>query len=224
MTDDHLLFVRGYPHSIPASHVKVGDELNWLSDNTSNKSSAVNFVRVKEVRRVVRKGSYAPFTTSGTIVVNQVLASTFVGFQDSGVLKVGSYFTPLAWQTLAHVFESPHRLVCATPLLWTYWCVTESYSIEGISHWVYGPLTFTMWLLGGAEGSEFSPSSSSSSSASILLTVLFVVVIMVPISMAFVLLRCLEMIGLQSVVIATLGYLYYNVYSFGRKKFVTNQL
>ena len=129
LSRDHMVFVSG-GDSLPASRVKVGDKLD---------SGAV----VERVTIVVRKGIYAPFTPSGTIMVNGIKASTYVAFQDSSVLKVGSLETPLSYQWMAHASQFPHRIYCHyfSP------CLTENYNNEGISVWVARPLEIAQWVL-----------------------------------------------------------------------------
>jgi len=129
---DHMVFVDGKSYPIPASRLKKGDRC-ILSGNES-------WATVTEIKQVVRKGVYAPFTVSGTIVVNGVLASSYVGFQDSSVLRLGDINTPLTYQWLAHAFEAPHRLVCLLG-----WCNTETYTPEGISTWVDLPHQLSLW-------------------------------------------------------------------------------
>jgi hypothetical protein len=134
ISKDHLLFVEN--KAIPASHVTVGDMVNLGTGESA---------KVKEIHIVLRSGAYAPFTMSGTIIVSGVVASSYVTLQqNSRVLVVGGYRTPISMHWLAHVFQSPHRLVC---LINVAYCKSESYSTEGISTWVKGPLHLCQWLL-----------------------------------------------------------------------------
>jgi hypothetical protein len=128
MSKDHMVFVSG--RSIPARMVKVGDKFD---------DDAV----VEMIFNVVRKGVFAPFTPSGTILVNGVKASTYISFQSSPVVKIGSFETPLTYQWVAHAFEFPHRFYC------NYFCqcLNEEYNEHGISVWVAEPLKMGRWLL-----------------------------------------------------------------------------
>jgi hypothetical protein len=127
---DHMIFVEGGT-AVPASKLKVGDRLE-------------NGEEIKMIQSVVRRGLYAPFTPSGSVVVNGVRASSFVAFQDSAYLKIGSFATPFSYQWLAHTFEAPHRL-------WCFHlggnCLKEQYSQYGISKWVQAPLNVMLWFL-----------------------------------------------------------------------------
>ena len=129
LSKDHMIFVVG-GRSLPASWIKVGDKLD-------------NGAIVEKISIVVREGIFAPFTPSGTILVNGIKASTFVAFQDSPVLKVGSLETPISYQWMAHASQFPHRFYCHHfgP------CLTEAYNEKGLSVWVVWPLGISKWLL-----------------------------------------------------------------------------
>ena len=196
LTDEHMLFVEGYQQPIPASWVKEGDRVHWISKNDDGEQ----LVTVKDIRQIVRKGSFAPFTPSGTIVVNELLASTFVGFQDSPVLKIGGYQTSIPYQTLAHLFETPHRLICANPVLFDKMCRFEAYSSGGVSQWVYLPLQFTLWLVQhlDEEKSVFAPALFCG------LAIVAIPFIAVLLALRFVEMVCTGVYGL-SVVLALLS-------------------
>jgi len=93
---------------------------------------------------VSRPGLYAPFTMSGSLVVNGVVVSSYIALQESEmlVIGVGGWSIPLTLQWLAYVFESPHRMVCRAGL-----CPSETYTADGISQWVYWPLLFSEWIV-----------------------------------------------------------------------------
>lgn len=125
LSKDHMVMVSG-KGPIPASMVEVGDRF-------------VGGERVQAVRTVPRTGVYAPFTASGTIVVNGVLASTYVAFQGSNKLILGSFKVPITYQWIAHAFLAPYRI----------WCEIfgATGSSKGISKWVEQPLRGLQGLL-----------------------------------------------------------------------------
>jgi len=135
LSKEHMVFVNG--RSIPASTVKVGDKIEIGSTGAP--------IRVARIRVVTREGIFAPFTPSGRIVVNDVVASTFVSFQGRERLAIGGFVTPLSYQWLARTFESPHRVVCH--FFMDRVCRMEGYTAEGISHWVKRPLEVSHWIL-----------------------------------------------------------------------------
>ena len=129
VSSDHMVFVET-KGAIPASMVQVGDKL-------------VGGAPVSTITRVTRRGVFAPFTPSGTIVVNGVLASSYVSFQESNVLKIGSIAMPISYHWMAHRFHLPHRIWCYHLKR----CETEETTERGISKWVHTPLRMTQWLL-----------------------------------------------------------------------------
>lgn len=128
LSPNHMVFVEG-KGPVPASMVMVGDQL-------------VGGKIVSAIGTVTRNGVYAPMTASGRIVVNGVLASNYISFQDSHVLKIGSMPTGISFQWLAHRFLIPHRIWCHQFGV----CTDEQYTDSGISTWVSRPLDVTHWL------------------------------------------------------------------------------
>ena len=100
MTTEHLLYVGA--KAVPAGKVQVGDELS-------------NGGTVVKIDSVVRLGGYAPLTTSGKIMVNDILASNYIAFQhqDGSNLQVGGHRLPmLSYHDVGHAALSLHRLYC----------------------------------------------------------------------------------------------------------------
>lgn len=128
LSPDHMLFLENNG-AVPASAVEVGDRL-------------VGGEPVSDIRHVVREGVFAPFTPSGRVVVNGVLASSYIAFQDSHSLDVGPI--SLSHQWLAHTFQFPHRI-------WCYHlgsCTKEHLNANtGIDSWVDRPLNAFVWFL-----------------------------------------------------------------------------
>lgn len=135
---DHMVF-RDDGVAVPASLLEIGDSLHLVNDG--------GLVEVRDITTVWKQGAYAPFTTSGTIAVNGIAASSYISLQsDSHLLTLGdsSITTPLSMQWLAHTFESAHRLIC-----WFHfdYCTMETYESNGLSRWIAKPLVFSQWLL-----------------------------------------------------------------------------
>jgi hypothetical protein len=128
---DHMMMVDG-DRAIPASMLKKGDLVVTASGETA---------AVKSIKKVVRKGAFAPFTESGTIVVNDLVASNYIAYQGSEYLTIGGIETPFSYQWLAHTFNSAHRLA----VMMGFKC--ESYTDSGVSHWVDVPHKVGSWLV-----------------------------------------------------------------------------
>jgi hypothetical protein len=124
ISSDHLILLGG-EHWVPAADLRVGDMLT-KGDGSST--------AISRIEHVTRKGVFAPFTVSGSIVVNDVVASNYVTFQRSEYLRIGNLETPLTFHWLGHVFESVHRLACRVVA-----CEEETYTDSGISRWVSLP-------------------------------------------------------------------------------------
>mmetsp|Transcript_3389 Transcript_3389/g.5574 ORF Transcript_3389/g.5574 Transcript_3389/m.5574 type:complete len:459 (+) Transcript_3389:75-1451(+) len=136
ITADHLLAIK-YIGFVPASTVMVGDILVGGFDDHE--------LVVVAIKTVKARGLFAPFTPSGTIVVNGVVASSFVTLQPntSTLLSlIGGRFE-LSHQWIAHTFEFPHRVACH----YMGSCPREEYDEHGISVWVSTPLKMARWLL-----------------------------------------------------------------------------
>jgi len=134
LSKDHMIYVQNKEAFVPASTVTVGDKL--LSNN--------NNVEVTKIDTVTRKGVFAPFTESGTISVNGIMASNYITMQDDRN-KLTIAGVPIAsMQRIAHSFTLPHRVICNNN---KEFCSNETYSSSGISHWVYGPYLASKWLL-----------------------------------------------------------------------------
>eukprot|EP00547_Thalassionema_nitzschioides_P003168 CAMPEP_0194211888 /NCGR_PEP_ID=MMETSP0156-20130528/11295_1 /TAXON_ID=33649 /ORGANISM="Thalassionema nitzschioides, Strain L26-B" /LENGTH=899 /DNA_ID=CAMNT_0038939575 /DNA_START=94 /DNA_END=2790 /DNA_ORIENTATION=+ len=131
ISKDHMVFVEG-GRSLPASSIKLGDKIE---------TSSGEYNAVESIEKVVRQGAYAPFTTSGTIVVNGVKASSFVSFQGSETLLIGGVDSRLTYQFLAHSFEMPHRVWCS----YFSSCSVEYYTEGGVSTWVSLPYHVAKW-------------------------------------------------------------------------------
>lgn len=130
LSKDHMVFIEG-KRAIPASSVNVGDNIETSS----------GYEVIKSIEKVVRQGAYAPFTASGTMVVNGVKASTFIAFQETETLMIWDFNSGLTFQFLAQLFETPHRLWCSY-----FTSSVEHYTDEGLSSWVALSYHFTNWI------------------------------------------------------------------------------
>jgi hypothetical protein len=130
---DHMVHVqsRGF---VSASSLEQGDKL--VDGSTGDE------LTIQSIRTVQAQGVFAPFTPSGKIVVNGVLASSFVALDETENLSI-VFGLHVSHQWLAHTFEFPHRLMCH----YLTQCSKESYTADGISTWVATPLKASQWVL-----------------------------------------------------------------------------
>lgn len=131
LSKEHIVFVEG-DRGIPASSVKVGDKLELASGELG---------MVREIKTIVGRGVYAPFTATGTVIVNGVKSSTFIAYQGSETLAIAGMDTRISFHHLAHAFEAPHRAWCR----YISSCKNEEYTKEGISLWVNAPHQAVRW-------------------------------------------------------------------------------
>jgi len=131
LSEGHMITVDG-GGKVPASTIKEGDMLLTATDELAV---------VKYIRGVERKGAFAPFTTSGTIVVNDIVASNYIAYQSSENLHIGGIDTTLSFQWLAHTFNSMHRLMVMGG------STNETYTTDGVSVWVDIPHKLFSWVL-----------------------------------------------------------------------------
>jgi len=137
ISKDHMVFSESLG-PVPASSLSVDDRI--IAGH--NKKTTVEITKITKVNRV---GAYAPFTESGTIVVNGLLASNYVSLQEGAsgsFIVAGTNTISMHW--LAHAFQAPHRLFCR---LGANVCSRQAYTKEGISYWVSLPLSVSKWFL-----------------------------------------------------------------------------
>jgi len=127
MTGNHMLFVRGKEHPVRSDSIKVGDNL---------RADHGTFTSVTKIQTVTRKGVYAPLTPSGSIVVNGIVASSYVSMQDHAVeyaeFSNGAKIPFLTQEMGCHMSMSPMRMLCMG--VSSSFC--EVHDEEGLMPWV----------------------------------------------------------------------------------------
>ena len=128
ISEDHMIYTpdRG---PIPAGLLAVGDEI-LDSDQRPLAVTSISFT--------ISQGVFAPFTTSGRLVVGGIMVSSFVAMENSANLTIGPF--QLSYQWLAHAFEFPHRQLCGRR-----GCRGETYGDHGINALI--PLDAVVWLM-----------------------------------------------------------------------------
>jgi len=141
LTANHMLYIQGKGF-IPAGAVQIGDVM--LS--STEKEIVVHSIR----SNIPRIGVYAPFTLSGTILVNDILTSAYIALpqqeedftSSSSFFQLGSWSTPFTNQWLSHSYMAPHRICC-------FWLglpdpITD---VEGVSIWAGQSMKMIQWIL-----------------------------------------------------------------------------
>lgn len=122
---DHLLFVVGKSHAVPAKSIKPGDLL--LSNQWPDG------VEVTKITTIYRNGLYAPVTTDGTVVVDGIVCSCYVALQRNAgefVELKGGYSIGLSQHFAAHLSLTPVRLACMGISA----NLCKSYDRDGLAH------------------------------------------------------------------------------------------
>jgi hypothetical protein len=131
LTHDHMVFEKSRG-AVPASTLQIDDVLFHVSGSEDP---------ITAIQTVKERGAYAPFTPSGKIVVNDILASSFVALQEKDLELFG---LKLSHHWLGHAMQFPQRLLCYHT---TTFCPTEQYDSEGVALSVRRPLQLATWLL-----------------------------------------------------------------------------
>lgn len=110
VTAEHLVFKENSWNPVRADSIKVGDLLLSGSGSGSVKSAAVT-----KIKHVERKGVFTPLTKDGTVVVDGIVASSYVSLQNDSneYLELGRGFPALlSHHNYIHIALSPFRLFC----------------------------------------------------------------------------------------------------------------
>ena len=102
MTGAHLVFLADKTNPARADSVKVGDVLR----------SGESGVKVQKIISVKRKGIYSPLTPGGTVVVDGIVASTYLSLQkgSSEHVQMQGGINTFSYQDFLHMALSPFRM------------------------------------------------------------------------------------------------------------------
>jgi len=144
ITPDHLVFVPSSANkknkAIPASQIKVGDQIIFIGSNNNHNNN--DAIRVTKIESTTSRGAYSPFTYSGQLVVNSgLLVSNFITMQQQpnfDTLRLFGINTFITHHTIAHVFETPHRMLSKLSLSFM---MQEEYNPENglLKFWIDEP-------------------------------------------------------------------------------------
>ena len=105
LTGEHLVFRKNHDHPVRADSLREGDSL-------LGQGGLVQEVRA--IKKIQRQGLYTPFTPDGTVVVDGIVASSYVSLQDGNdFLRMKSGLVlPLSMHDYIHMGMSPLRMFC----------------------------------------------------------------------------------------------------------------
>jgi len=134
ISKDHMVFINAAT-SVAAGSLNVGDTVLL----GAGKSTSITRIDTGYAR-----GAFAPFTESGSIVVNDVLVSNYIAMDDQHhKLTIFGIALPVSYQWMAHASQVPHRIYCRLGG----GCRNETYTTQGVSHWVATPYLVVKFLL-----------------------------------------------------------------------------
>jgi hypothetical protein len=135
LTPNHMVFLEEKVNPVRADAVQIGDVLRGDLD-------------VKVVTRITsvkRKGIYAPLTKDGTLVVDGIVASSYIslqrGAEDIIELLGGAVSVPVSQQMYCHWGLSPFRLFCGLAR-----GICNSYNKDGMPRYISFALWLTKWV------------------------------------------------------------------------------
>lgn len=137
LTVAHLLHIKGKAHPVRADSVQIGDRL------VSSDGKSMPVTRIKEIRR---KGIFAPLTESGTLVVNDIQASSYVSLQENAdeFVQLGSINMPLSQADISHLWMAPLRTLCTLSNQSLQMCHATNED-TGMSPWVGLGFSYAAW-------------------------------------------------------------------------------
>jgi Hint module len=100
MTAGHLVFLEGKVNPVRADSIKVGDVLR--GDSTA----------VQKIKAIKREGVYSPLTPSGSVVVDGIVASSYISLQKGAkeYVEMQGGFAIMSYQDFIHMALSPFRM------------------------------------------------------------------------------------------------------------------
>ena len=129
MTGEHMVFLDGRTNPVRADSVQVGDVLRGESSP----------VQVTQIKSVTQHGLYAPLTKVGTVIVDGIVASSYISLQDAtNMVQIDGVNLPLSQHTGIHMTLSPFRMVCS-------FVECSSYDEQGMAPFVSQGMKFVHW-------------------------------------------------------------------------------
>lgn len=114
LTSNHLAYIDSAIDPVPASQLRLGQKLIRVDVAEDSKMTTTGSV-IKAINKVTRiDGLYAPLTADGTIVVNDMLMSTYVSVQENSAHLHINGRRIASSHDLVHLWFTPMRLLCSS--------------------------------------------------------------------------------------------------------------
>ena len=136
ITGQHMIYLHNKQNPVRADTLKVGDILR--GDHYTG-------LAVTKITKVKRREQYAPLTPHGTILVDGIMASSYISLQQDArehiELGENGFTVAISQRVMVHMFLSPLRMYC---LGWSR-APCESYNEDGLPPFVAFGLALADW-------------------------------------------------------------------------------
>jgi Hint module len=136
ITGQHMVYLHNKQNPVRADSLRVGDILR--GDHYTG-------LTVTKLSKIERREQYAPLTPHGTILVDGIMASSYISLQQDArehiELGESGFTVAISQRVMVHMFLSPLRMYC---LGWTKE-PCESYNEEGLPPFVAFGLNLADW-------------------------------------------------------------------------------
>lgn len=120
ITDRHMVYLKDKTMPVAAKEVRVGDILETVEKAGDG--------LVAHIEKINRDGHYMPLTEDGTIIVNNIMASSFSQARRSTKSALLEKTGLIHWQTVNQVGIAPLRFICKA--VWFGLCEEERFHNE----------------------------------------------------------------------------------------------
>ena len=138
ITGQHMVYLHGKQNPVRADSLKVGDVL---------RGDYYTGFTVTKIAKVKRTENYAPLTPHGTILVDGIVASSYISLQKDArehiELGESGFEVRISQRVMVHMFLSPFRSYCLG--LSSELC--ESYNADGLPPYVAFGLRIADWAI-----------------------------------------------------------------------------
>lgn len=146
-TGDHLVFLQGKTNPVRADSIRVGDVLQGAGGSSRTSDQVVR--KISTIER--DDGVYSPLTPSGTVVVNGIAASTYIGLQGQNNPEFAEFkdgkSTFLSFHEFVHMTLSPYRMICSLGSLFSIrGKICHAYSEDGVPLYAAYGIKLAQWV------------------------------------------------------------------------------
>lgn len=136
ITGQHMVYLHGKQNPVRADSLSVGDVLR--GDHYTG-------LTVTKIKKVKRRDQYAPLTPHGTLLVDGIVASSYISLQQDArehiELGESGFTVRISQRVMVHMFLSPLRMYC----MGISSVLCQEYNEEGLPPYVDFGLKLADW-------------------------------------------------------------------------------